>query len=158
MKTGGKRAVWQILNGERVQMFESISEAARQLNLDNRSIGSVLKGGSKQCGGYQFEYVNQNIEGEVWQQHPKGFYVSNLGRIQMSNGYITTGWKQRDAYHQVRIKSKSFYVHRLVLEAFVGECPEGFECDHIDRNRSNNCLQNLRWITIFENRRRATYH
>jgi len=26
MKTGGKRAVWQILNGERLQMFESIEE------------------------------------------------------------------------------------------------------------------------------------
>lgn len=158
MKTGGKRSIWQISKGERIQMYDSIIEAARQLKLDDRSIGSVLKGRSKQCGGYQFEYVNQDIQGEVWQQHPKDFYVSNFGRIKMVNGYITTGWKQKDAYHQVRIKSKTFYVHRLVLETFVGECPEGFECDHIDRNRSNNMLENLRWITVFDNRRRATYH
>jgi hypothetical protein len=38
-------------------------------------------------------------------------------------------------------------VHRLVLEAFVGMCPEGMECCHRDGNRSNNSLSNLRWGT-----------
>ena len=42
-------------------------------------------------------------------------------------------------------ESKSFYVHRLVLEAFIGPCPEGHEACHNDGNRKNNCLANLRW-------------
>ncbi len=37
-------------------------------------------------------------------------------------------------------------VHRLVLEAFVGPCPEGKECRHFpDRTRTNNRLENLSW-------------
>lgn len=38
-------------------------------------------------------------------------------------------------------------VHRLVLEAFVGPCPEGMEACHNDGNPANNRLENLRWDT-----------
>lgn len=38
-------------------------------------------------------------------------------------------------------------VHRLVLEAFVGPCPNGMEACHIDGDRTNNRLTNLRWDT-----------
>lgn len=37
--------------------------------------------------------------------------------------------------------------HRLILEAFVGPCPEGMECCHNDGNPTNNRLSNLRWDT-----------
>lgn len=39
------------------------------------------------------------------------------------------------------------YVHHLVLEAFVGRCPEGLECCHDDDDGTNNHLGNLRWDT-----------
>jgi hypothetical protein len=43
-------------------------------------------------------------------------------------------------------------IHRLVLEAFVGPCPEGMECrHHPDRDPANNRLENLRWGTRTEN-------
>lgn len=44
-------------------------------------------------------------------------------------------------------KSWFRYVHRLVLEAFVGPCPKGMECCHEDDNYTNNRLGNLRWDT-----------
>ncbi len=44
------------------------------------------------------------------------------------------------------------YIHRLVLEAFIGPCPEGMECRHFpDRNPANNNLSNLHWGTVSEN-------
>ena len=42
---------------------------------------------------------------------------------------------------------KTFIVHRLVLRAFVGECPEGMQACHGDGNCQNNRLENLRWDT-----------
>lgn len=39
------------------------------------------------------------------------------------------------------------YIHRLVLESFIGPCPEGMECCHNDGNPLNNNLDNLRWDT-----------
>ena len=43
-------------------------------------------------------------------------------------------------------------VHRLVLTTFVGPCPDGCECLHLDDNPQNNCLDNLRWGTPKENK------
>ncbi|MDE2095631.1 MAG: HNH endonuclease [Patescibacteria group bacterium] len=42
-------------------------------------------------------------------------------------------------------------VHRLVLEAFIGPCPPGMECRHLNGNRSDNRLENLCWGTRIEN-------
>lgn len=39
------------------------------------------------------------------------------------------------------------YVHRLVLSAFVGPCPDGMEGCHFDGNPLNNAIWNLRWDT-----------
>lgn len=44
-------------------------------------------------------------------------------------------------------RAKKRAVHLLVLEAFVGKCPEGMEACHGDGNRKNAALFNLRWDT-----------
>lgn len=46
-------------------------------------------------------------------------------------------------------------VHRLVLEAFVGKCPDGFEARHLDDDPENNFLSNLAWGTRSENMKDA---
>lgn len=42
-------------------------------------------------------------------------------------------------------------VHRLVLETFIGPPPEGCVCRHLNGNRQDNRLSNLRWGTPSEN-------
>lgn len=42
-------------------------------------------------------------------------------------------------------------IHRLVLETFVGPCPEGFEALHRNGNKDDNALDNLRWGTSADN-------
>jgi hypothetical protein len=49
------------------------------------------------------------------------------------------------------VKKRRRYIHRLVLETFVGPCPEGMICCHNDGNPENNCLANLRWDTYLAN-------
>ena len=49
---------------------------------------------------------------------------------------------------------RPFKIHWLVWEAFVGPRPKkgsGFVIDHIDRNPMNNCLSNLRMVSLSEN-------
>ena len=60
-------------------------------------------------------------------------------------GYMLVSFPQRG-------KRRTVFVHQLVLEAFVGPCPEGCESRHFpDRNPKNNTLGNLRWGTRVEN-------
>ena len=48
-------------------------------------------------------------------------------------------------------RGNGHYVHHLVLEAFVGPRPEGYECCHKDGNPMNNNLPNLYWGTPAQN-------
>lgn len=52
---------------------------------------------------------------------------------------------------QGRCRKAKHYVHRIILETFVGPCPEGMQCLHYDGNCRNNELSNLRWGTPTEN-------
>ena len=51
----------------------------------------------------------------------------------------------------IRTNDRRVLVHRLVLEAFVGPCPDGMECCHNDGDATNNHLSNLRWDTPSNN-------
>lgn len=41
-------------------------------------------------------------------------------------------------------------IHKAVAECWLGDCPYGYEVDHIDRNSHNNHYSNLRYVTKSE--------
>ena len=55
-------------------------------------------------------------------------------------------------------KKKRYSVHRLILEAFVGPCPKDMECRHLDGNKLNNKLNNLKLGTPKENQADRILH
>jgi hypothetical protein len=65
-------------------------------------------------------------------------------------------------YHWVTLtkdgKQRRFQVHRLILLAFEGPCPEGQEVRHLDGNPENNNLDNLSYGTHSENLRDRRKH
>lgn len=57
---------------------------------------------------------------------------------------------QNNGYVRTTIDYKNEYVHRIVARVFLGEI-EGYDVDHIDGNKQNNDVSNLRIITHKEN-------
>lgn len=60
-------------------------------------------------------------------------------------------------YVNFRINGRlqNFAVHRIVANAFIPN-PNGYtEVNHIDRNRMNNCVENLEWVTSSQNKQHA---
>jgi len=55
----------------------------------------------------------------------------------------------KKGYIHLRIGGKHYLAHRLIMESFVG--PSEQEVDHIDRNKSNNNFENLRYCSHSEN-------
>lgn len=104
---------------------------------------------------------------EIWKQITDSTYeVSDLGNVRhlgfnlaqaiSPTGYCQVSIKIGGVVGRKRIgKRRSFLVHRLVAEAFLGPCPEGLEVNHKDRNRQNNVLTNLEYTTRLENMRHA---
>ena len=92
------------------------------------------------------------------------YQVSNVGRVMnIKTGQvlklksnITTG------YTSLKLSSKGIqvdvYIHRLIAEAFLPAPDDpSFRCvDHIDRDRSNNTLSNLRWVSNSYNQANRT--
>ena len=61
---------------------------------------------------------------------------------------------------QITNKGKRYtkFIHKILAETFINN-PDDKKCvDHIDRNKLNNNLNNLRWVTISENMRNQTKH
>ena len=65
--------------------------------------------------------------------------------------YLKTGWLSKQGYKQCRYKKKDYQLHRLVYIYHYGDIPEGLYVDHINRDRSDNRIENLRLVTKQEN-------
>lgn len=96
---------------------------------------------------------------EMWKPIPDlpGYSVSNKGRIRKdSTGQIMV-LSKNGGYCRITI---SKHVHRLVAQAFLDAPNDESKCwvDHIDGNRSNNNVSNLRWVTPSENALSFGYH
>ena len=62
----------------------------------------------------------------------------------------------RKGYAQVRLNNKTCEKHRLIAEQFLPN-PDNLPCiDHINRNRSDYHLSNLRWVSPSDNNRNRT--
>lgn len=74
---------------------------------------------------------------------PNGEYTVIKGSI-MNRGYL---------YFQLQREGKriNYLIHQQVAYQFLGERPDGLVIDHRDRNKLNNCVENLRYITQDEN-------
>lgn len=85
----------------------------------------------------------------------KEYYIDVNGNI-YSKGKLK---KQRNCYGYKRVKLYNnstkgidFNVHQILGQIFLKDkMKEGLIIDHIDKNRSNNNLSNLRWVTQKEN-------
>ena len=83
------------------------------------------------------------------------YQVSNLGNIRNNKGRIMKQRKDRYGYMRISFRKdgnlKTYYVHRLVLQAFKANPDNKPHVNHLDENKENNNLNNLAWSTAAEN-------
>ena len=62
--------------------------------------------------------------------------------------------ERKNHYSNVKIyngKQKTFMIHRLVAEHYIPNPENKPEVDHINRNKHDNRVENLRWVSRIEN-------
>ena len=114
---------------------------------------------------------NENTK-EIWKDVVgyEGLYqVSSLGRIKSLDrkikcrnnyerivvGKIKIPFKKKEGYLTIKLyksnKLKSFYVHRLVAQAFIDNPHCKKTVNHINEIKTDNRIENLEWATYSEN-------
>jgi hypothetical protein len=99
---------------------------------------------------------------EVWKDicGYEGLYqVSNMGRVKRlfkdGKDRVLRGKKDKDGYIEVILSGKPIKkycrLHRLVAEAFIPNPFGKAEINHKDRDKQNNVVSNLEWVTASEN-------
>lgn len=91
-----------------------------------------------------------------------GYEVSDQGRVwsHKTSRFLRPATIRRDASASTTYLSVCLYsstgsrpwtVHRLVMLAFVGPCPDGLQTRHLNGDSMNNALDNLAYGTASEN-------
>ena len=98
---------------------------------------------------------------EIWKDVVgyEGLYqVSNLGRVKsfkyLKEKILKPSHKDNGYLFITLCKNgvmKRYYIHRLVASAFIPNPQNKPTVNHIDCDRTNNCVENLEWNTYAEN-------
>ena len=88
----------------------------------------------------------------------ENYEISNMGNVRSNRGVLKPG-KDTYGYNQVNLYNNSKRhcrkVYRLVMDAFNPNVENKPQIDHINRVRSDDRLENLRWATARENVRNS---
>lgn len=93
------------------------------------------------------------LENEIWKFHPIGIYGSNKGRCYLPKSgtqlaHYSYGSNRGNGYKQIRWKRQTYNIHRLIAELFIPNPNNLPTVDHMNRNRSDNRVENLRWANM----------
>lgn len=103
--------------------------------------------------------LNNEIFNKVFEdvKDYEGFYkISKNGEIwSCFYNKIMSPQLSEDGYYKIVLSKKGLQkkcsIHRLLALQYIPNLENKQEVDHIDRNRINNSLSNLRWLNRYEN-------
>lgn len=111
------------------------------------------------------EYYKADLPNEKWAPvNGYRYSVSNLGRIRNDETLLLLKPSLTCGYYKVRLSkngiTKDILVHKLVYCLFnkINDIPEGYVIDHINADKTDNRLENLRLVTLSENVKAALYN
>jgi hypothetical protein len=96
----------------------------------------------------EFALTQQRLK-ELFEYHPDGFLIERTGRKHLKVVYRNYGHKGKKGYHQIKIDWRMFKFASIIYLFHHGVLVKGL--DHIDRNTSNNRIENLRQATASQN-------
>lgn len=91
----------------------------------------------------------------VWKARPQHHFRSEPASRTFNTRYAGRAVRAKDScgYYMVDVNRRSYKAHRLIYTMMIGPIPDGLQVDHINGDRADNRLENLRLVTSAVNAR-----
>ncbi|ARF08981.1 HNH endonuclease [Catovirus CTV1] len=159
----GRKVIKLNKEGHIVEEYKSINYAAQKNNMSAKNMIKICSE-NKEYDNFKFEIKNTDTEKIIIDESNNSkkipgfdnYLVTNDGKIYSKNikkfmslkkdnsGYIMVSCYNKD-------KRKDFLVHRLVAERFIPKIKNKNIVNHINKNKSDNRVENLEWVNESEN-------
>lgn len=159
-----KRAVIKcnLKTGKDIKQYESILQASKENDIDDSAISKVCTGERNSAGGFGWKYVEENpnqttdVDLSKYKQIVEfpNYLLNEDGKIySLSYKKFLKFQINSEGCQCIQLtnegKTKDFLVHRLVASHFLKRTDKKHNSiKHIDGNKTNNQLDNLKWCYI----------
>ena len=162
-----KPVAWRQIGSANWTSCASVTQVAQLLGISRSSVSRACKRHFP-VKGYEFQFQEPSdplLPGEEWRPMlgptaatvVPGRAISSFGRVTSKRGVISKGHLEQSGYYTTRICTpcykKRVPVHRLVALAFLKppESDSVLIVNHKDLDKTNNCVENLEWVSQAEN-------
>ena len=176
----GKPVFWRECGASEWNTCSTQAAASRLLGIGSDAVSRCCRGITRRCiskaNGAWFEFESAAPKEPSWQGdeawQPAGYpgestafpniMISSHGRLFWSSAIltgVTHGTRGHNGYYSFQSQGRARLVHRSVAATFLGQ-PESpnLQVNHKDRDRGNNHVKNLEYVTASQNIRHGFRH
>jgi hypothetical protein len=162
-KKSSKGIIMMDINGKIIEEFNSIKEACDKYNLTDSRVSEVCKGKNKHHKNYTFKYKDDYKFVDITKYQTKeiigytNYKITTSGQIySISHEKFLSLRTDGNGYQLINLYDgvnppKAHLVHQLVAQAFINNTENKPYVNHINKNKSDNRVENLEWVTPSEN-------
>lgn len=162
-KISSKPIIIMDMNNNFIAEFNSIKEACLKYNLIDSRVSEVCKGIRKSHKKYKFKYKDNYNQIDINDYTHKDIPNYNNYKITTDGNIYSVSHKKflslrtdGNGYQLVNLydginSPKAYLVHQLVAQIFINNPKNKPYVNHINKNKSDNNISNLEWVTPSEN-------
>ncbi len=79
------------------------------------------------------------------------YFVYKDGHLHWLKSNKKAGTLRKEGYIVIQYNNSVYYAHRLVWSLLKGAIPDNMQIDHINRDKSDNRIENLRLVNVSQN-------
>ena len=145
-------------------LYESLTEASKDVKLSRSAISKACLGLNKTAGGYKWKYLEDTYNHTKIDYKDSKIIKGYNNYLIFSDGRIYSIPRKKylkpiqnaSGYTYVTLctnnKKKNYYIHRLVAEHFLIKSDNNLtQVNHKNSIKNDNNFNNLEWVTASEN-------